>query len=83
MNIFEGSFLPPGEPLSPGVLLSGRFLSRPNRFLVLADTERGVVKAHCPNPGRLWEIFTPGCSLIPRYSGDPGRATAYSLVAAE
>lgn len=83
MNIFQGPFLPPGEALSPGVLVWGRFLSRPNRFLVLAETAQGVVRAHCPNPGRLWEIFTPGCSLILRYSGDPGRATAYSLVAAE
>ena len=83
MNIFQGPLLPPGEPLRPGVLVSARFRSRPNRFLVLAETDQGVVKAHCPNPGRLWEIFTPGRSLILRYSGDPGRATAYSLAAAE
>ncbi len=63
--------------------MEGRFYSRPNRFLVLAETAEGLVRAHCPNPGRLWEIFLPGAPLILQYSGNPERATPYSLVAAE
>lgn len=42
-----------------------------------------MVRAHCPNPGRLWEVFTPGAPLILQYSGNPERSTPYSLVAAE
>jgi len=62
--------------------LEGLFLERPNRFIVIADTPAGKIRAHCPNPGRLIEILTPGRKLIFQKSDNPTRKTPYSLVAA-
>lgn len=62
--------------------LEGLFLERPNRFIVIADTAAGEIRAHCPNPGRLIEILTPGRRLILQKSDNPKRKTPYSLVAA-
>ena len=83
MRIFSGPLTPPGKHPRRGDLVPGRFYARPNRFLVLADTDRGIVRAHCPNPGRLWEIFLPGTPLLLQYAGNPERATPYTLVAAK
>lgn len=38
----------------------GKFISRPNRFVVRCRTSRGVIDAYLPNPGRLWELLLPG-----------------------
>lgn len=62
--------------------LEGLFLERPNRFIVIADTPAGKIRAHCPNPGRLIEILTPGRKLIFQKSDNPERKTPWSLVAA-
>ena len=62
--------------------LEGLFLERPNRFIVIAETSAGKIRAHCPNPGRLIEILTPDCKLILQKSDNPKRKTPYSLVAA-
>lgn len=62
--------------------LEGLFLERPNRFIVIAKTSVGIIRAHCPNPGRLIEILTPGRKLIFQKSDNPNRKTTYSLVAA-
>ncbi len=62
--------------------LEGLFLERPNRFIVIADTPAGKIRAHCPNPGRLIEILTPGRKLIFQKSDNSERKTAWSLVAA-
>jgi sugar fermentation stimulation protein A len=62
--------------------LEGLFLERPNRFIVIANTTAGKIRAHCPNPGRLIEILTPGRKLIFQKSDNPLRKTPYSLVGA-
>lgn len=62
--------------------LEGLFFERPNRFIVIADTAAGRIRAHCPNPGRLIEILTPGRILIFQKADNPERKTPYSLVAA-
>lgn len=62
--------------------LSGRFLTRPNRFVVEVQTKAGLVRAHCPNPGRLQEILVPGRRLILQREPAGERSTAYTLVAA-
>ena len=61
--------------------IKGTFLHRPNRFIITADTAFGRVTAHCPNPGRLQEIFTPGARVLLEKSADPDRKTRYSLAA--
>ena len=62
--------------------VEGAFVARPNRFIVYVDTPEGIVVAHCPNPGRLQEILTPGRPVILEESPDPGRTTRFTLVAA-
>ena len=62
--------------------LEGLFLERPNRFIVIAETPLGKIRAHCPNPGRLIEILTPGRKLIFQKADSSKRKTPYSLVAA-
>jgi len=64
----------------PGTI--AEFLQRPNRFIVLARTKAGIVKTHCPNPGRLREILLPGRKLILEKADNPERKTRWTLAAA-
>lgn len=41
-------------------IIKGTFVKRPNRFVVHCITGEGIVAAHLPNPGRLWELLLPG-----------------------
>lgn len=68
-----------------GALHEARFVERPNRFIVIADTDEGRVKAHCPNPGRLGEFRHPGTPYLVRERPDASKdqATRYSVVAAK
>jgi len=68
----------PDEP--PPVV--GVFISRPNRFIIIAETGGKRVRVHCPNPGRIWEILHPGRKLLLTPSENPERKTPYSLAAA-
>jgi len=38
----------------------GRFLDRPNRFVVRCAVGRQICEAYLPNPGKLWELLQPG-----------------------
>ncbi|MDR3131014.1 MAG: DNA/RNA nuclease SfsA [Treponema sp.] len=40
------------------------FISRPNRFLIIAADGKERLRCHCPNPGRLTELMFPGTNLI-------------------
>jgi sugar fermentation stimulation protein A len=44
--------------------LEAVFVRRPNRFLVEAKARGRSIFCHCPNPGRLLEMFFPGARLI-------------------
>ena len=44
--------------------LEAVFVSRPNRFVITAKSGEKLIRAHCPNPGRLEEILHPGRTLI-------------------
>jgi len=59
-----------------------RFVERPNRFIVLAESEGKILTVHCPNPGRLREILVPGRTLILENSGNTNRKTEWTLAAA-
>ena len=39
------------------------FRKRPNRFVVECTVGGKRVSAYLPNPGRLWELLVPGCTL--------------------
>ncbi len=62
-------------------LVRATFLSRPNRFLVMARLSGGRrVRTHLADPGRLRELLVPGAALrlrpVPR---DVARATRYTV----
>lgn len=61
----------------------GRFLSRPNRFVALVETDQGVQTVHVKNTGRCRELLTPGAVVYLSASGKPERKTAFDLVAVE
>ena len=74
MYIFGGPDSPPP--------VEGVFISRPNRFIVIAETGGKKVRVHCPNPGRIWEILHPGRKLLLSPSENSERKTPFSLAAA-
>lgn len=56
------------------------FLQRYNRFVVQCRLATGeLVKAHLPNPGRLWELLFPGVEL--RLAGGKTGQYAYGVLA--
>ena len=71
-------------------IFKGRFLARPNRFLVqCAAHGRGKINAYLPNPGRLWELLLPGAVLYLQSANDATgarvapRKTKYTVLAVE
>ncbi|WP_308589155.1 DNA/RNA nuclease SfsA [uncultured Oscillibacter sp.] len=62
---------------------SGRFLSRPNRFIALVETEEGVQTVHVKNTGRCRELLVPGAVVYLERSENPARKTAFDLIAVE
>ena len=68
-----------------GQVTGGRFLSRPNRFIALVETERDGKKTqetvHVKNTGRCRELLTPGAEVYLARGENPGRKTDWDLVA--
>jgi sugar fermentation stimulation protein A len=65
-----------GEPVA------GRFLDRPNRFVINCEVDGRVVAAYLPNPGRLWELLKPGVKLLLAPNG-PTLKLPYTVMALE
>lgn len=65
-------------------LIAATFRRRPNRFVVECEINGTTVKAHLPNPGRLWELLLPESTviLVRRKIVSPG-GMEYSAVAVE
>ncbi|MBN2625407.1 MAG: DNA/RNA nuclease SfsA [Spirochaetales bacterium] len=58
------------------------FLRRLNRFVVECRLETGeTVRAHLPNPGRLWELLYPGVTLL--LEGGKKGKYAYGVLAVQ
>jgi sugar fermentation stimulation protein A len=62
-------------------LIQGKFLERPNRFLVLFETDGKSREAHLRDPGRLKELLIPGTPLLLRAAQNPHRKTGYDVIA--
>jgi sugar fermentation stimulation protein A len=62
-------------------LVSAAFLSRPNRFLVIARLMNGrEVRAHLADPGRLKELLVPGALLkLRKAPAGARRVTRYTV----
>ena len=69
--------------LSKFPLVSGIFLSRPNRFItrVMIDQEETI--AHVPNTGHVNELLIPGVRAILSWNPSPHRKTDDTLILVE
>jgi len=81
----EGSSSLPVQPLrlfTP--TRRAEYVSRPNRFVIMARDRGETLRCHCPNPGRLIEFLFPGTPLILEASGEGvERGTVYTAAAVE
>lgn len=64
-------------------VIPGKFISRPNRFIALVETNGTVETVHVKNTGRCKEILVPGCKVYLEESSSPSRKTKFDLIAAE
>lgn len=64
-------------------LFKGRFIDRPNRFIVHVEIDDETVTCHLPNPGRLWELLYVGTTVWARKVLTPGRKTPYDVIGIE
>lgn len=63
-------------------IVSGRFLSRPNRFITHVEIDGKEAVAHVKNTGRCKELLVPQCQVYLSVSDNPMRKTKYDLIAA-
>jgi sugar fermentation stimulation protein A len=71
------------QPLFPEIM-SGRYLRRLNRFVITCELDGQVVRAHLPNPGRLWELLIPGRVVkLVKNTAFPERTTPFTAVTVE
>ena len=64
-------------------IVPARFLQRPNRFIAYVELAGKMEKVHVKNTGRCRELLLPGAVVYLEKSGNPGRSTAYDLIAVE
>jgi sugar fermentation stimulation protein A len=62
-------------------IITASFVSRPNRFTVLAKQDGKTLLCYCPNPGRLKELLNPNASVALNHCPSPTRKTNHDLVA--
>lgn len=60
-----------------------RFVSRPNRFVARVELDGEVETVHVKNTGRCRELLLPGARVWLSRGQNPGRKTAWDLVAVE
>lgn len=60
-----------------------KFISRPNRFIALAEVDGEETVCHVKNTGRLKELLTENAVVYLQESSNPLRKTKYDLIAAE
>lgn len=63
-----------------GTVLSGIFLSRPNRFVAHVEIEGQARVCHVKNTGRCRELLPVGAEVWCRFDPNPNRKTRYDLI---
>ena len=61
-------------------ILSGKFISRPNRFIANIEINGKTEVCHVKNTGRCKELLTVGAEVFVQKSDSPLRKTAYDLI---
>lgn len=64
-------------------MVSGRFLSRPNRFIAHIEIDGEEEICHVKNTGRCRELLTPGVTVWCQDAASPARKTRYDLICVE
>ena len=64
-------------------VVSGRFLSRPNRFIAYVEIDGKEEVCHVKNTGRCRELLVEGATVYLEVSDNPSRKTKYDLIAVE
>ena len=64
-------------------IVTGRFVSRPNRFIAYVEIDGQETVCHVKNTGRCKELLTPGALVYCEKSDNPNRKTAYDLIAVQ
>ena len=64
-----------------GKVVTGTFISRPNRFIAKVMIDQKEVTVHVKNTGRCKEILVPGAKVVLYDSDNPSRKTRYDLIA--
>lgn len=62
-------------------IVSGRFVSRPNRFIAKVEIDGEIHTVHVKNTGRCKELLCENATVFLEKSNNPARKTAYDLVA--
>ena len=66
-----------------GCVVPARFLDRPNRFVAHVLLGQETVTCHVKNTGRCRELLVPGARGYLERGRNPGRRTAWDLIAVE
>lgn len=62
-------------------VISAKFISRPNRFIAVAEVDGREEVCHVLNTGRMRELLLPGAEIFLRPVDNKSRKTAFDLVA--
>lgn len=61
-------------------IVSGKFISRPNRFIAIVEIDGAEHTCHVKNTGRCRELLVPGASVFLEEASNPNRKTKYDLI---
>lgn len=61
-------------------VITGKFKSRPNRFIAMVEIDGKIEKCHVKNTGRCKELLLTDAEVYLEKGDNPNRKTAYDLV---
>ncbi len=64
-------------------IISGHFISRPNRFIATVEINGKEETVHVKNTGRCKELLQKGCTVYLSVAENPARKTKYDLIGVE
>lgn len=64
-------------------IVTGQFVSRPNRFIAYVEIDGQQTVCHVKNTGRCKELLVPGAQVFCEKSANPNRKTAFDLIAVQ